>query len=122
MEYISKIKESDSNKKTMYVEHFFKVTVPKYIAFRNLATSSIKYSVNIMTSTICNYFKDKKIMIKDLSKSDIDDFYYFLTAVKKYSPGYFNCMYSFFKAILEMGQEENTIPTNFFIKRRYQTP
>ncbi|MCF0163096.1 MAG: site-specific integrase [Fusobacterium necrophorum] len=118
VEFSSRKFQEISPRSNLYVEDYFRLMFPKYVKLRNIARSTAN-NCEMYCKKICSFFEGKKITLKNLNKSYVDDFLLFLlnslqaSSAKNY--------FAFFKAICEMGIEDEIISWKIF-KKKYAFP
>ena len=118
VEFLPQKEKEQIVRSNLYVEDYFELMLHKYIVLRELAISS-GITVKEHYKRVCSYFSGKKITLKDLNKTHVEDFLFYLLSVRKLNPSTVNNIYAFFKAICNLGIEEDLISFKIFTGIKY---
>lgn len=99
----------------LYIEDYLEIMIEKYIIFREIAITT-QNTVRKYVRIISSFFRGKKIVTKELSKTNVDNFLLFLLDEKKLSSYYAKQIFTTLKALVEMAVEENLLSYEMFYR------
>lgn len=108
----------------LYIEDYLELVVEKYIVFRGVAPST-ELNVRNSVKRMNGFFRGKKIVTKELSKSNVDDFIFYCLREKKFKSSTTRLLFSLFKALIEISIEEDLFLAQTFrrlFSKKYKFP
>ncbi|CAL7907646.1 Recombinase [Fusobacterium necrophorum subsp. funduliforme] len=118
VEFLPQKEKEQIARSNLYVEDYFELMLNKYIVLRHLAISS-GITVKRHYKRVYSFFHGKKITLKELNKTHVEDFLFYLLSTRKLNPSTANNNYAFFKAICNMAIEEELISFKIFNGIKY---